>query len=159
MSENTEFDQNRSEFTSMVKDGMIVPITHKGEDGKPKTEYIINPDSAYWKTHNINSWRFGLAAEAVEYLDALADDAEYNMSEPMAKTIKGQIQRLVNDVLKRSIDAKSSEAMKDQKSGGTSMMDKYLKRSSERIIDLKGEMKKAGMMGIFGNKEAERADD
>lgn len=159
LSENVDFDQNRSEITSLIKDGMIMPIHTTGEDGKPTTEYIINSADAFWQTKNISSHRFGLMAEAVEYLDVLMDDAIYNMSGPRAEVIMKQGKAIVNKVLKLSISAKSSENMKDKKSGGSSLTDKYLKRSSERIIDLKGDMKKAGFMGIFGEKEAERATD
>lgn len=154
-SDDNSFDQNRLEITSMIKDGMVIPVTYLGPDGKPKTDHIINPKQARWKTQSINSHRFGLCAEAVEYLDVLGDDAEYNMSQPRADVVKKQIKALVNDVLKNSIDAKSSEAMIDAKSGGTSMMDKYLKRQKESIIDLKGEMKRSMFAGVFGNKKAE----
>ena len=159
LSENADFDQNRSEITSIIKDGMVIPIHSTGEDGKPKIDYVINSDDAFYQTKNISSPMFGLMVEAVETLNVLVDDAEYNMSAPRAAVIKKQGKAIVNKVLKLSISAKSSENIKDNKSGGSSLTDKYLKRSSERIIDLKGEMKKAGFMGIFGDKEAEKATD
>ena len=48
--------------------------------------------------------------------------------------------------------------MRDGKNAQTSVIDKYLKNKQERVIDLKGEMAKSGLAGIFGSKEAERDD-
>ena len=158
MSENTDYEQNRSDITSIIKDGMIKPIEVTGADGLPKLDYVIDSKSAYWKTHNINSDRFGLLAEAVEYLDVIGDDAKYNMSAPRALVLKTQISALVNNVLKKAIDAKSSETMRDKRSAQTSMVDKYLKRSQERIIDLKGDAKKSLLSGILG-RESEKAEE
>lgn len=156
MGDENDFEQNRADITSIIKDGMIKPIYSQNEDGSQKIDYVIDSKSAFWKTHSINSDRFGLMAEAVEYLDTLGDDAEYNMSAPRAAIMQKQISALVNNVLKKSIDAKSSESMRDKRSAQTTMVDKYLKRSQERIIDLKGEAKNSILAGIMGNKEAER---
>jgi|APSaa5957512535_1039671.scaffolds.fasta_scaffold37161_3 hypothetical protein len=155
---SSDFEQNQKDITSIMKDGMIVPVVVPGPDGQPTTEWRIKSKAAWWKTHNINHHAFGLAAEAVEYLFVLGQDAKHSMSGPRAQVMENQITELVEDVLKLSIDAKSSESMRDGNNAQTSVIDKYLRNKQERVIDLKGEMKKAGMMGLFGNKEAERDD-
>jgi len=156
--EGSDFEQNQKDITSIMKDGMIIGVPTKGPDGQSVTEFRINSKSAWWKTHNINHHAFGLAAEAVEYLAAIGHDAQYNMSGPRAAIMSAQIEELVDGVLKLSIDAKSSESMRDGKNAQTSVIDKYLKNKQERVIDLKGEMAKSGLAGIFGSKEAERDD-
>lgn len=142
-----------------MKDGMVVPVTVEGPDGNPVIEWRIKSKSAWWKTHNINHHAFGLAAEAVEYLFVVGQDARHSMSAPRAMVMEKQITELVEDVLKLSIDAKSSESMRDGKNAQTSVIDKYLRNKQERVIDLKGELKKSMFAGVFGDKEAERASD
>lgn len=152
------YEQDQKDFTTLLKDGMIIPIKSMGEDGNERITFAIDNKSAYWKTHNINSYRFGLLAESVEYLDTLGEDAQYNMSKPRADIIQKQIQALVNKVLKKSIDAKSSETMRDSRNAQTSLTDKYLKRKQETVLDIKGQVKDSIMDSIFG-KKAEQASD
>lgn len=152
------YEQDQRDFTTLLKDGMILPVKTIGEDGHEKITFVIDNKSAYWKTHNINSYRFGLLAEAVEYLDTLGDDAEYNMSKPRAEVIKKQINAIVHNILKKSIDAKSSETMRDGRNAQTSLTDKYLKRKQETVLDVHGEVKKSVLDSIFG-KKAEQASD
>lgn len=159
MSEQTDYEQNHKDITSILKDGMSVPEIIEGKDGNPVIAWKINEKSAWWKTHNINSSRFGLLGEAVEYLDTLADDAQYNMSKPRADIISKQIKGVVNNVLKLSIDAKSSETMRDTRTAQTSLTDKYLKNKQERVIDLKGEAKKSLLAGILGNESDRVSED
>lgn len=159
MSENTDYEQNHKDITSILKDGMAKPEIVEGKDGRPEIIWKINEKSAWWKTHNINSSRFGLLGEAVEYLDTLGDDAQYNMSKPRAELISKQIKAVVNNVLKLSIDAKSSETMRDSRTAQTSLTDKYLKNKQERVIDLKGQAKASLLDGIFGRESEKIADD
>ena len=155
---DNDYEQNVHDITSMTKDGMITTVDSVGPDGLPKKDYIINPKLAYYSTQSINSDRFGLCVEAIEDLDVLGEEAKYHMSEPRAAVMNAQIKLWVNDVMKNSIAGKSSETMRDKRTAQTSRVDKYLKRSQERIIDLKGDMKQKGMVGLFGSKEAERDD-
>jgi hypothetical protein len=152
---NSDYEQNQKDITSIMKDGMLFPAIVEGPDGNPITEWRIKSKSAWWKTHNINHHAFGLAAEAIEYVFVLGQDAKYHMSVPRAQVMELQITQLVDDVLKLSIDAKSSESMRDGKNAQTSVIDKYLRNKQERVIDLKGEMKKSMFEGVFGRKEAE----
>lgn len=154
---NSDYEQNHKDITSLLKDGLTMPVPVIGPDGQPAIEWRVDGKSAWWKTHNINSSRFGLLAESVESLEALANDAEYNMSAPRAAVIREQILGIVN-VLRKSIDAKSSETMRDKRTAQTSLTDKYLKNKQERVIDLKGEAKRSLMDAITG-KEAEKSTE
>ena len=155
MSEQHDFGEiNHRDITALMKDGMIKTVSSIGKDGKPEIELRIDDRSAWWKTHIINSPRFGRLARAVETLESLAIEARYNMSAERAEIIQIQILKLV-DVERKAIDAKSSEAMRDGHNSTTSLVDKYLKNKQERVIDLKGDAKKSLLDGIMG-KEAER---
>lgn len=155
--EGTDFsEENHRDITAMIKDGMIKTVVNIGKDGSSELELRIDERAAWWKTHIINSPRFGRLARAVESFESLADEAAYNMSTARAQVIKQQILKIV-DVERKAIDAKSSEAMRDGHNATTSLVDKYLKNKQERVIDLKGEGKRSFMDGLLG-KEAERDD-
>lgn len=151
-----DYEQNVHDITSMIKDGLIIPVQVTGPDGQPRTDYIVSPKGAFYRTQSVNSDRFGLAVEAVEDFATLAQEAKYHMSEQRAAVLEVQMLAYYDNVLKNSISAKSSETMRDKRSAQTSLIDKYLKRSQERIIDLKGEAKRSIWAGIVGQKEAER---
>jgi len=154
----SDFEQNQKDITSIIKDGMSEVVKVEGPDGIPLDQLRIKAKSAYWKTHNVNYHAFGLAAEAFENLAVLGMDAKYHTSGPRAAVIERQITEYVEDVLKLSIDAKSSESMRDGRNAQTSLVDKYLRNKQERVVDLKGEVSKSMFAGILGQKEAERQD-
>lgn len=152
--------QNQKDITSILKDGMIQSYMRYDDSlGIEVEDYRINSKSAYWKTHNINHSGFGLMAEHVEYLNVLGYDAKYNMSLPRAYVIEQQITSIVDDVLKRSIDAKSSETMRDGRNAQTSMVDKYLRNKQERVLDIKGDKIKSSVMDAIRGKSAEDNTD
>ena len=153
--ENQDFSEmNHRDITAMIKDGMIKTVVTEGKDGKPEIELRIDDRSAWWKTHIINSSRFGRLARAVESFEALAHEAQYNMSAQRAAVIKEQVLKFV-DVERKAIDAKSSEAMRDGRNATTSLVDKYLKNKQERVLDVKGEVKRSLLDAVRG-KELER---
>ena len=55
MGDENDFEQNRADITSIIKDGMIKPIHSSNEDGTPKIDYVIDQESAYYKSQSINS--------------------------------------------------------------------------------------------------------
>lgn len=154
-----DVDQNQKDLTGILKDGMIEPFVNKDADGREFIDYRLNSKSAYWKTHNINHAGFGLLAEAIEYLAVLARDTVYNMSIARGILIRDQINSLVNEVLKLSIDAKSSETMRDGRNAQTSLVDKYLKNKQERILEMRGDKVKSSMFDAIRGKQAEDNSD
>ena len=155
MSENEQ--TNHRDITAMIKDGMIKTVVTEGKDGRPELELRVDERAAWWKTHIINSSRFGRLARAVESFESLADEAIYNMSPQRAGLIAAQILKVV-DVERKAIDAKSSEAMRDGRNATTSLVDKYLKNKQERILDVKGNVKQSMLDGLMGKKVEENAD-
>lgn len=155
--DTVSYEQDQKDFTTILKDGMVTQTIVKGPDGQDQIQFKIDADSAYWKSHNINSYRFGLLAEAVENLFVLGQDARYNMSAVRANVMESQITQLVVRVLKKSIDAKSSETMRDSRNAQTSLMDKYLKRKQETVLDIKGQAKQSLLDGILGKKAEEES--
>lgn len=158
MSAESDYEVNHRDITSIMKDGMIVAVEKKGKDGKPEIEWRINDKSAWWKTHVINSPRFGLLAEALEDFATLINDCKYSMSAPRAAVVEKQLLGIV-DVYRRSIDAKSSETMRDGRNAQTALVDKYLRNKQERVYDIKDGLKKSFLDGILGKESDKAADD
>jgi hypothetical protein len=143
---------NHRDFTTVLKDGMYKVEQIENKDGKPVSQYIIDAKSAWYKTHFINSFRFGMMGEYLEEFGSYIDTVKYHMSEPMAKVLEVQLQGMY-DVMRHAVDAKSSETMSDKNNKQTALGDKYLNNKQERLIDIKGEIGKSLSDSIMG-KEA-----
>ena len=150
-------EANRRDITTLLKDGLLKVVERKGKDGKPEYTYEVNNKSAWYKTHSINSAQFGLMAQYVEDFAAYEDTVKYHMSKPMADVLSLQIKNQA-EVLRLSIDAKSSETMRNNRNAQTSLVDKYLENRQERIIDVKGELKRS-LSDMAMGKEASQASN
>ena len=153
----SEEDQeiNHRDFTTVLKDGMYELTYKEGKDGKPEASYVVDSKSAWWKTHFINSYRFGLMGEYLEDFGSFIDTVKYHMSKPMADVLEVQVKGMYN-VMRHSVDAKSSETLSNKNNKQTALGDKYLNNKQERLIDIKGEVGKSITDSIMG-KEAHDA--
>jgi hypothetical protein len=155
--ENLDSDINHKDITTLIKDGILRVVTRQGKDGKMELTYEVNNKSAWWKTHSINYSGFGLMGEYLEDFESIAEFVFYRMSKPMADVLSKQILRQA-DTMRYSIDAKSSETMRDSRNAQTSLIDKYLANKQERVLDIKGELKRS-MMDMISGKEAHKATE
>ena len=155
--ENLDSDINHKDITTLLKDGLLRIVERSGKDGKTEISYEVNNKSAWWKTHSINYAGFGMMGEYLEDFESLAEFVYYRMSRPMAEVLAKQILKQA-DTVRYSIDAKSSETMRDTRNAQTSLIDKYLANKQERILEMKGELKKS-MMDTITGKEAHRTTD
>ena len=131
-------------------------LTYKeGKDGKPEASYVVDSKSAWWKTHFINSYRFGLMGEYLEDFGSFIDTVKYHMSKPMADVLEVQLKGMYN-VMRHAIDAKSSETLSNKNNKQTALGDKYLNNKQERLIDIKGELGRSVSDMVMG-KEANDA--
>lgn len=155
--ENLDNDINHKDITTLLKDGLLRIVERPGKDGKTEISYEVNNKSAWWKTHSINYAGFGMMGEYLEDFESLADFVTYRMSEPMAQVLSKQILKQA-DTIRYSIDAKSSETMRDKRNAQTSLIDKYLANKQERILEMKGELKRS-LSDMALGKEASRSTD
>lgn len=153
--EDLDVETNRRDITTLLKDGMMEVIMIEGKDGKMVPSLQLKNKSAWYKTLNINSHQFGMMAEYLETFAMFANTVKYHMSKPMADVLSLQIKEFA-EILRYSIDAKSSETMRNKRNAQTSMIDKYLENKQEKVIDLKGEMKRTFGDMLMG-KESEKA--
>src|SRR3990167_2068564 len=149
-------EANRRDITTLLKDGLLKVVEHKGKDGKIEYSYEVNNKSAWYKTHSINSASFGMMAQYVEDFASYEETVKYHMNKSMATVIALQIKNEA-DVLRLSIDAKSSETMRNDRNAQTSLVDKYLENRQERVIDVKGELKRS-IADMTMGREAQEAN-
>ena len=126
-------------------------------DGTIEKQLITKPEIAWWKTLLVNSPTFGRFAFELKNFAGMAEQCYYNMSKPRAMVMDGQIMAM-DESFRRSIDAKSSESLRDKLNTQSTLIDKLNRTKSERAITLKGEMKKSfmdGMLGREGQREME----
>lgn len=115
---------------------------------------MLDPEKAWWKTQIVNSPTFARFAFELKELERLAEDCENNMSGPRAIKIGEQIKAIGLDY-RYSIDAKSSESLRDKHNTQATLLDKMQKNRIERAYTLKGEAQKGLMRGLFGGNSNE----
>ena len=128
-------------------------ITENGRE----LQLVINPKKIGYKTQNVNSMLYGDFVTESEYFLSLAEQASYNMSKPMADSIKKQIESIFRS-WDYGMDAKSSESVRDGHNAQTTLIDKFVKNKQERIVTLRDEAKKGFLKGLGLSKDEEERD-
>ena len=128
------------------------------EDGRTQKELVLDPEIIWWKTQIVNCPTFARFAFELKTFEHLAVQCYDNMSKKRADTIARQILAIVAS-FKRSIDAKSSESLRDKNNTQSTLIDKINKNKIERAYTLKGEAKKTFMDGIMGNDARRDRED
>ena len=123
-------------------------------DGTIEKQLVTDPEIAWWKTNLVNSPTFGRFAFELKSFEGLAEQCYNNMSKPRAKVMAQQI-LAIGTSFRRSIDAKSSESLRDKLNTQSTLIDKLNRTKSERAITFKGELKRTFKDALLG-KEAER---
>jgi len=126
------------------------------EEGKFTKQLILDPERIYWKTHIVNSPTFARFVYELKELEHLAIQCKNHMSWKRAEVIMNQIKNLVSS-FKYSIDAKSSESLRDKNNTQSTLIDKINKNKIERAYTISGDTKKSIWQGLVG-RDAEAAE-
>lgn len=134
----------------------VQQVTERIDENGQK-QITIEPDneSLWMKTQLVNSPFAGFILK-LRFLRDLADAAKYNMCEARAKVIQSQILDIYKSY-KYSIDAKSSETLRDKNNSQSSLFHIVTQNKMERAVTLKGEMSKSLGASIMG-REAQREE-
>ena len=127
-------------------------------DGTIEKQLVTDPEIAWWKTNLVNSPTFGRFAFELKSFEGLSEQCYNNMSKPRAKVMAQQIMA-IGASFRRSIDAKSSESLRDKLNTQSTLIDKLNRTKSERAITLKGELKKSVMDGMLGREGQREMED
>lgn len=124
-------------------------VTQK--DGKVVEEYLINPKTIWYKTQNIHSNLFGGFVKALEEYANMSIDAFNHMSKEQANMLGNQIMRKIES-FNFSIDAKSSETVRDQNNNTSNLLHILTHKTIEKKYNVTGEGKKTLMDGMLGRQ-------
>lgn len=126
-------------------------------DGSKQKQMVADPEILWWKTNIVNSPHFGRFAYELKGFEHLAEQCYNNMSNPRAAVMAQQILAIASS-FRRSIDAKSSESLRDKQNTQSTLIDKINRNKIEKAFTLKGEAKRTFKDALLG-KEAEREMD
>ncbi len=127
--------------------------TVQNMDGSVSKQIVLDPEKAWWKTHVVNSPYFARFAFELKEFERLASESIHHMTQKRAQVLIRQILE-IGLGYRYSIDAKSSESLRDKQNTQSTLLDKLQKNKIERAITLKGETKNSLLNSWLG-KEAQ----
>ena len=126
-------------------------------DNGIEKQLIIVPKKIGYKTQSVSSIYYGdFVTESENFLN-LSEQCMYNMSSPMANSVKRTIEGIFR-AWDFGMDAKSSESMRDRTNAQTTLVDKFVRNKQERIVTLKDEVGRSLKEAILG-REAKSATE
>ena len=101
--------------------------------GKFSKQLILDPEKAWWKTQLINSPTFGMFAKVLIDLESMATDSKNHMCQQRAQVIQEQLLKYCQGY-RYSIDAKSSETLRDKHNTQPALLDKMQKSATPHAV-------------------------
>jgi len=125
----------------------IVEITN--EDGTVSKILTVDPEVIYWKTQIVNSPHFSRFVFELKIFQALGTMAKNHMSEERASVLKSQIDEIVL-AYRYSIDAKSSETLRNKQNTQSNLIDKLNRVKIEKSYTTKDKVEKSFWQSVIG---------
>ena len=154
---NSDSQPTPADVLDFIGDGCEQIVDMPDGNGKLVPSLVRNHKKIGYKSQNVDSNCYGDFATESENFLLLADEAKYNMSEPMAESLKNAIKARFQ-AWEYGIDGKSSESLRDGHNARTTLVDKFIRNRQERIVTLKDDARKSIFegMGLTGDKEDRR---
>lgn len=146
-----ESDKPTNDIVDMIIEGCQSIETVKNRDGTESKQLALNPKKVWYKTHIVNSPTFGRYVLYREMLEDKASQTFFHMSQERAHVMANQIIDLCESY-DYSIDAKSSECLRDSNNTQSTLIDKINRNKIERQYTVKDEVKRGIMDGFLGKK-------
>src|SRR5690349_17330541 len=151
-----ESEKTITDMVDVVLESWKSPQYIETADGNGKWERVIDERRAWWQTHHIGTNSLGRLALYREQLGNLFKNAGYHMTAHRA--IAFQKQGLMYcQAIDYSIDAKSSECLRDNNNAQLTLLAMLAKAKSERQFTVKGEVGKSIIDGIIGRNADKQA--
>lgn len=128
------------------------------ETGKMHPEARLEPRKLWWKTQIINAPTFGRYAKIFSDFKNLGEQCFDNMTNDRAEGMKKQILAFCES-FDNSIDAKSSETLRDKQNSQSNLIDKINRNKIERAITLKQEAKSSLGDAVMGRESQKATED
>lgn len=128
----------------------------ENEEGKKQKTLVLDPETIYWKTHIVNSPTLARFVLELKEFERQAIRCFNNMYRDRAADMAHQILD-IGKSYRYSVDAKSSESLRDKNNTQSTLIDKINRNKVEKAYTLKEEGKKGLLSGFIGRDE-ERED-
>lgn len=153
---SVEPDDRHNNIVAMLRDACTEIKPVKNDDGSYEHRLVLNPKKVWLKTHIINSPHFGRYTFFRETLEDKASQAKYHMSLERAAIFEEQLLDLCSSY-DNSIDAKSSESVRDKNNIQSTLIDRLNRNLTEKRYTVKDEVKKGILDGFMGREVAKDA--
>lgn len=150
-----ESEKNILDMVDIVLESWKSPQVVEMEDGTQRIERVIDERRAWWQTHHIGTTSLGSFAKERENLGNLFRSASYHMTKNRAEALEKQ-GLLLCQAYDYSIDAKSSECIRDENNAQLTLLSMLAKAKTERQINVKGELGK-NVLSAYLNREQDNA--
>ncbi len=149
-----ETQKTHNDVLDLLVDACQTVQTVRNLDGTISQTMMLDPEKTWWKTHIVNSPTFARFAYELKEFERMGKEAVFFMPADRAAVIQMQINEIGMDY-RYSIDAKSSESLRDHQNTQPTLLDKMQRNRIEKAITLKGDLKRSMMDGWLG-REAEK---
>lgn len=122
-------------------------------DGTVAKQTIIDDEIIWWKTGSVNSHMFSRFAFELKEFERQATEAFTHMTKERARIFAHQVID-IGTSYRRSIDAKSSESLRDPNNSQSTLIDKVNRNKIEKVYTAKGEIKRTAFDAIMGRDKA-----
>jgi hypothetical protein len=134
----------------------MVEVDNPDGSGSKLRQPEIDSEIIWWKTLMVNANTLGRFAFKLKEFERLAFEAFQNMSADRARDFAHTVID-IGSSYRRSIDAKSSESMRDKDNSQSTMVDKINRSQVEKIYTAKGQVAR-GVLESFIHKDKDRDD-
>ena len=152
-----ENEKTIMDMVDAVTESWKVEKYTKDAEGKMKVERVIDERRAWWQMHHIGSNSLGRFALERENLGNLFRNAKYHMTSYRSEALQTQGLMLC-EAYDHSIDAKSSECLRDSNNTQQTLLSMLSKAKTERQFKVSEELKSSVWDGIRGKAAKDAAN-
>lgn len=153
-----EGQERLSDLVDIAIQSSSKTIITKNPDGTTTIDQVIDDDTIWFKTLSVFSNKFSRFALELKEWERMGERAKDNMCIERARQWNDEVKK-IGISYRRSIDAKSSESMRDEHNSQSTYLDKIARNKVERVYSTKGEKLKGGIMDAIMGRDKERDMD
>ena len=145
------------DMLDLVREAAAHTVERRGPDDRPVASHELDHTAVWWKTHAVNSTRFGRMALELEQFSRLASEAYRRMPAERADIIAGQVREIVM-AYRHSIDAKSSESKRDGQNSQATLLDRVGRNKVEHVYSSKDMASRSLLDSMMGRRRESDLD-
>jgi len=145
-------DQTQKDLIDLITESAQTIVDQEDENGKIVKVLTVDPEIIYWKTQIVNSPNFSRFVFELKNFERLGKEAKNHMSKERAKILEQQINE-ISLAYRYSIDAKSSETLRDKHNTQSNLIDKLNRVKIEKSISIDERAKQSWMDSLINPKK------